>query len=166
MGWYLDGRVTAVVGTHTHVPTADARVLPKGTAYISDIGMTGPRDSVIGFSPGDGAAAIPDPPADPLRGCRRAGQLQRGADRGGAGERTRYLDHAAAAPHRGLTPADADRSRPSSVRPARARRSSRWRWRARLPLEILVADSRQVYRGMDIGTAKPDAAARAASRIT
>jgi metallophosphoesterase (TIGR00282 family) len=50
MGWYLDGRVTAVVGTHTHVPTADARLLPKGTAYISDIGMTGPRDSVIGFS--------------------------------------------------------------------------------------------------------------------
>ena len=50
MGWYLDGRVTGVVGTHTHVPTADARVLPGGTAYISDIGMTGPRDSVIGFS--------------------------------------------------------------------------------------------------------------------
>jgi metallophosphoesterase (TIGR00282 family) len=50
MGWYLDGRVTAVVGTHTHVPTADARLLPKGTAYISDVGMTGPRDSVIGFS--------------------------------------------------------------------------------------------------------------------
>jgi 2',3'-cyclic-nucleotide 2'-phosphodiesterase len=50
MGWYLDGRMSAVVGTHTHVPTADARVLPAGTAYISDIGMTGPRDSVIGFS--------------------------------------------------------------------------------------------------------------------
>jgi metallophosphoesterase (TIGR00282 family) len=50
MGWFLDGRVSAVVGTHTHVPTADARLLPKGTAYISDIGMTGPRDSVIGFS--------------------------------------------------------------------------------------------------------------------
>ena len=50
MGWYLDGRVSAVVGTHTHVPTADARVLPQGTAYVSDIGMTGPRDSVIGFS--------------------------------------------------------------------------------------------------------------------
>jgi metallophosphoesterase (TIGR00282 family) len=49
MGWYLDGRVSAVVGTHTHVPTADARVLPRGTAYISDIGMTGPRDSIIGF---------------------------------------------------------------------------------------------------------------------
>jgi metallophosphoesterase (TIGR00282 family) len=50
MGWYLDGRVTAVLGTHTHVPTADARLLPKGTAYISDVGMTGPRDSIIGFS--------------------------------------------------------------------------------------------------------------------
>jgi metallophosphoesterase (TIGR00282 family) len=49
MGWHLDGRVTAVTGTHTHVPTADARVLPGGTAYISDVGMTGPRDSIIGF---------------------------------------------------------------------------------------------------------------------
>ena len=48
MGWYLDGRVTACVGTHTHVPTADARVLPGGTAYVSDVGMTGPRDGVIG----------------------------------------------------------------------------------------------------------------------
>jgi metallophosphoesterase (TIGR00282 family) len=48
MGWFLDGRVTAVVGTHTHVPTADARVLPGGTAYITDVGMTGPYDSVIG----------------------------------------------------------------------------------------------------------------------
>ena len=50
MGWFLDGRVSAVVGTHTHVPTADARLLPNGTAYISDVGMTGPRDSIIGFS--------------------------------------------------------------------------------------------------------------------
>ncbi|MGH9580371.1 MAG: TIGR00282 family metallophosphoesterase [Terriglobales bacterium] len=48
MGWYLDGRVTAVVGTHTHVPTADERVLPQGTAYQTDVGMTGPYDSVIG----------------------------------------------------------------------------------------------------------------------
>jgi metallophosphoesterase (TIGR00282 family) len=48
MGWEFDGRVTAVVGTHTHVPTADARVLPKGTAYMTDVGMCGPRDSVIG----------------------------------------------------------------------------------------------------------------------
>src|ERR1700682_744064 len=48
MGWYLDGRVTAVVGTHTHVPTADERILPKGTAYVTDVGMTGPYDGVIG----------------------------------------------------------------------------------------------------------------------
>ena len=48
IGWYLDGQVTAVVGTHTHVPTADARVLPGGTAYITDVGMTGPRGGVIG----------------------------------------------------------------------------------------------------------------------
>ena len=48
MGWHLDGRAAAVVGTHTHVPTADARVLPRGTAYISDVGMTGSRASVLG----------------------------------------------------------------------------------------------------------------------
>ena len=48
LGWYLDGRVTAVVGTHTHVPTADERVLPGGTAYITDVGMTGPYEGVIG----------------------------------------------------------------------------------------------------------------------
>jgi metallophosphoesterase (TIGR00282 family) len=48
MGWHLDGRVTAVVGTHTHVQTADERILPKGTAYVTDVGMTGPHDSVIG----------------------------------------------------------------------------------------------------------------------
>lgn len=50
LGWYLDGRVTAVVGTHTHVPTADGRVLPQGTAYITDVGMSGPYDSVIGVA--------------------------------------------------------------------------------------------------------------------
>jgi len=49
MGWYLDGRVTAVVGTHTHVTTADERVLPQGTAYITDVGMTGPHGGVIGM---------------------------------------------------------------------------------------------------------------------
>jgi metallophosphoesterase (TIGR00282 family) len=48
MGWHLDGRATAMVGTHTHVQTADERVLPRGTAYISDVGMTGPHESVIG----------------------------------------------------------------------------------------------------------------------
>ena len=48
MGWYLDGRVSALIGTHTHVQTADERILPGGTAYITDVGMVGPRDSVIG----------------------------------------------------------------------------------------------------------------------
>ena len=52
MGWYLDGRVSAVLGTHTHVGTVDARLLPRGTAYVSDVGMTGPMDSVIGSETG------------------------------------------------------------------------------------------------------------------
>ncbi len=51
MGFYLDGRVSAVLGTHTHVPTADERILPGGTALISDVGMTGPYESIIGFRP-------------------------------------------------------------------------------------------------------------------
>jgi metallophosphoesterase (TIGR00282 family) len=49
MGWYLDGRASAVVGTHTHIPTADARILPRGTAYVTDVGMVGPRDGCIGM---------------------------------------------------------------------------------------------------------------------
>lgn len=55
LGWYLDGRVTAVFGTHTHVPTADERILPNGTAYISDVGMVGGRNSILGR---DGAAVV------------------------------------------------------------------------------------------------------------
>jgi metallophosphoesterase (TIGR00282 family) len=50
MGWYLDGRVSAVVGTHTHVPTRDAEILPRGTGYVTDVGMTGSHDSVLGVS--------------------------------------------------------------------------------------------------------------------
>jgi len=49
MGWYLDGKISALIGTHTHVQTADERILPQGTAYLSDVGMTGPRDGVIGM---------------------------------------------------------------------------------------------------------------------
>ncbi len=52
MGWYVDGRVSAVIGTHTHIPTADTRILPGGTAYQTDCGMTGPYDSVIGVEKG------------------------------------------------------------------------------------------------------------------
>ena len=53
MGWYLDGRVSVVAGTHTHVATADGRILPKGTAYVTDLGMVGPANSVIGVEPED-----------------------------------------------------------------------------------------------------------------
>ena len=56
MGWHLDGRVTAIIGTHTHVQTADERILPKGTAYLTDVGMTGPHDSVIGMEVGPSLA--------------------------------------------------------------------------------------------------------------
>lgn len=49
MGWYLDGKVTAVVGTHTHVQTADNRILPNGTAFMADVGMTGPYDAILGM---------------------------------------------------------------------------------------------------------------------
>jgi metallophosphoesterase (TIGR00282 family) len=58
MGWHLDGRVAAVLGTHTHVPTADGRVLPQGTAFISDVGMTGSRTSVLGVKPEQALAAL------------------------------------------------------------------------------------------------------------
>ena len=67
MGWYLDGRVTAVVGTHTHVQTADNRVLPRGTAYLTDVGMTGPHDGVIGVEREAVIAAIPDGIAGAVR---------------------------------------------------------------------------------------------------
>ncbi len=60
MGWYLDGRVTAVVGTHTHVQTADERILPKGTAYLTDVGMTGPYDGILGVEKEAGIEKISD----------------------------------------------------------------------------------------------------------
>jgi 2',3'-cyclic-nucleotide 2'-phosphodiesterase len=56
MGWHLDGRVTAIIGTHTHVQTADERILPKGTACLTDVGMTGPHDSIIGMEVGPSLA--------------------------------------------------------------------------------------------------------------
>ncbi len=103
MGWYLDGRVTAVVGTHTHVPTADARVLPGGTAYISDIGMTGPAGLGHRLQSRDGAAAVHPSSADALRGGRGTGVVQRGRDHRGPRHRARERHRAGPAPHRGLT---------------------------------------------------------------
>ena len=60
MGWHLAGKVTAVIGTHTHVQTADSRILPGGTAYITDAGMTGPHDSIIGVDARRRAQPVPD----------------------------------------------------------------------------------------------------------
>ena len=93
MGWYLDGQATAVVGTHTHVQTADARVLPGGTAYLTDVGMTGPHDGVIGMEKVGGDRQVPHRPAGPLRdGHRRSAAARRAhhrrpGDRPGDGHR-------------------------------------------------------------------------------
>ena len=81
MGHYLDGRVTAVLGTHTHVQTSDARVLPGGTAYMTDVGMTGPLESVIGVRTDIIVQALPHRAAAAVRGRRRAGAPRRRADR-------------------------------------------------------------------------------------
>ena len=67
MGWHLDGRVAAVLGTHTHVPTADARVLPGGTAHITDVGMTGPARQRHRRQAGAGARAVHDADAGAVR---------------------------------------------------------------------------------------------------
>ena len=93
MGWHLDGRVAAVLGTHTHVPTADARVLPEGTAFISDVGMTGARDSVLGVKWEQALESLSDPDAGPLRDRRRE-RLGDGGRGRGAGRRPRGVDRA------------------------------------------------------------------------
>ena len=72
MGWHLDGRVTAVFGTHTHVQTADERILPKGTAYLTDVGMTGPHDSIIGVTVEAALVAVSQRDAGQVRGRRPA----------------------------------------------------------------------------------------------
>ena len=91
MGWYLDGRVSAVVGTHSHVQTADERILPRGTAYLTDLGLTGPIDSVIGVEPRAGDPAVPDRDAEPVRAGQGPGALpgRRDPDRSGVGARAR-----------------------------------------------------------------------------
>ena len=83
MGWHLDGRATACLGTHTHVPTADARVLPGGTAYVTDVGMTGARGGVIGVKREQAHRALHDAHQRPLRDRRRGSLAERGASRGG-----------------------------------------------------------------------------------
>ena len=96
LGWYLDGRVTAVVGTHTHVPTADARVLPGGTAYITDVGMTGARGGVIGVKRQQAIDVDADPHAGALRILRRGSVAAGRADRVRGRSAARALDHGSA----------------------------------------------------------------------
>ena len=84
LAFHLDGRVSAVLGTHTHVPTADERVLPGGTALLTDVGMTGPYDSIIGFRADKVLRALPAADSGRLRG-RQA----RRAPGGGPGRRRR-----------------------------------------------------------------------------
>ncbi len=76
MGWHLDGRVTAVLGTHTHVPTADERILPGGTALQTDVGMTGPYESVIGMKPERVLERFLYNTPRPFEPARRGGQLR------------------------------------------------------------------------------------------
>jgi metallophosphoesterase (TIGR00282 family) len=88
MGWHLDGRAGAVVGTHTHVQTADLQILPGGTAYITDAGMTGPQDSVIGMERGNAVLAFIDGRRHQLKpassGCSMAGVVLGFSDDGRA----------------------------------------------------------------------------------
>jgi len=76
MGWHLDGRVTAVLGTHTHVPTADERILPGGTALQTDVGMTGPYESIIGMKPGRVLERFLYNTPRPFEPARRGGELR------------------------------------------------------------------------------------------
>ena len=117
MGWHLDGRVTAVFGTHTHVQTADDRILPKGTAYLTDAGMTGPHDSIIGVTTEIALAQVRDRPAGALRIGDRTGRERRRRDAGSSSPRD--AGHAAAR-DRGRARESVGRRR-SSIRPVRPR---------------------------------------------
>ncbi len=103
LGLYLDGRVSVVVGTHTHVVTGDERILPKGTAYLTDLGMTGPLWSVIGFDPRHRAAALHQRAPHAVRGRGRPGRPERVPGRRRPGHGPGAPDRAAAAARRGLT---------------------------------------------------------------
>ena len=99
MGWHLDGRVSVVFGTHTHIPTADERILPKGTAYITDVGMTGPYDSVLGRCKkrvvGTMISAVPSPfdvAEDDARMCGIFVSVESSTGRATKVERVRFDD--------------------------------------------------------------------------
>ena len=81
MGWYLNGRVSAVVGTHTHVGTVDTMILPEGTAYVTDLGMVGPSESIIGDDPAANYRAVSYADEPAYERGQRASAVQLGADR-------------------------------------------------------------------------------------
>ena len=110
LGHFLDGRVSGVFGTHTHVPTCDHRILPKGTAYVTDLGMTGPYDCVIGVEKDDVIFRFTTGMPKPLRDGQGRPALRRRGDHGRPRERTRHRDRPDAAdrgrPQVLLTPSD------------------------------------------------------------
>ena len=116
MGWHLDGRVTAVVGTHTHVPTADARVLPGGTAYITDVGMTGARGGVIGVKREQALEALVTQMPVKLRALRGRPVAQRGRDPRRVRAAARRRDRAAARARPARLPLSRRAARASSSR--------------------------------------------------
>ena len=116
MGWHLDGRVTAVVGTHTHVQTADERILPGGTAYITDVGMTGPHDGIIGVEREPRSPA--SSPACPSRFDTATGQSAAARRRHRCGRRHRPRD----APSSASASVSKDELTALARRGARARR--------------------------------------------
>ena len=87
LSWYLDGQVTAVIGTHTHVQTADERILPGGTACLTDVGMTGPHDGVIGMDRDAGAGPLHHGVAGEVRTGHRGSPIERSGGHGGSGYR-------------------------------------------------------------------------------
>ena len=103
LGLYLDGRVSVVVGTHTHVVTGDERILPGGTAYQTDLGMTGPGLERHRLRAGDRPAAVHQRAADPVRGGERAGRVQRRPGRYRSGDGPGAGDGADPAARRGLS---------------------------------------------------------------
>ncbi len=90
MGWHLDGKVSLVVGTHTHVQTADERILPNGTAYLTDAGMTGPHDSIIGMDRERSLARFLTGMPSAVRARHRQPAAQRGARRRRRQDRPRH----------------------------------------------------------------------------
>ncbi len=168
MGWHLDGRVTAVVGTHTHVQTADERILPKGTAYQTDVGMTGPHDSIIGVTVEAALGRFLTVDARAVRGGHRTRPAECG--RGHRRRRDRQ-SHAHRTPQPvgpGARRPDARRCPISSRQPFEDDPPDDERWRSRsLPSRrrvVSVSELTAAIRGGDRGATSATSGSRARSR--